>query len=73
MPKGARTGQSEGAQARMSLCMPNGGGTCPRECAQAKQRGRACQTDGAHAQGSAHMSFSMQNPVFPKGSRMCPG
>jgi hypothetical protein len=70
MPKEARTGQSEGTEARMSTCMPNGGGTCPRERAQDKRRARVsnrwrtCPRERAHAvfppkfgvsKGSAHV------------------
>jgi hypothetical protein len=73
MPKGVRACQSEGAQARMSTCMPNEERTCPREHAHDKRRAhkpkgaRRCETEGAEAEGGrAHVKCRAH---MPKGGR----
>jgi hypothetical protein len=67
MPKGARAGQSKGAQARMSVCMPNRGGTCPRERAQAKRRARAPNRGRTCPRECTHVVFHAKFGVS-KGS-----
>jgi len=75
MPKGARAGQSKGAQARMSVCMPNRGGTCPRERAQAKRRARApnrwrtCPRERTHVVFHAKFGVSKGSAHVPEVAR----
>jgi hypothetical protein len=70
MPKGARTSQAEGAQARMSACMPNGGRTHARGSVRKPNGGRAFQTDGAHVVLHANFGVSKGSAHVPKVARV---